>query len=210
MMKRLHLASLLTLGILAAACGGSTPPPEPPPSAPETPSEPAAPATPAPTDQAAPAGGDAAKPAEPAAAAPTPAPKPAKEKIIGQWQFEFVGEPRTAAEAEAKKKAGKDEKKYEQILKDIETAAKSEWIEFTADGYYVSHVADKDGKDKVIFKVKYEVAKEEGNTLTMKPVGKDEISKKEIKAEVPVTFKDDNTIDMKDPSKKMTLTFKRK
>jgi len=207
-MRRFSLVSLLTLGLLAAACG-SPPPPEPPPSAPATPpAEPAAPATPPPTDQAAP-GADAAKPAEPAAE-PAPAPKPAKEKIVGQWQFDFSGEPRGAMEADLKKKAGKDDKKFEQLMKEAEEAAKGEWIEFTPDGNYVSHITEKGGKDKVVAKIKYEVVKEEGSTLTMKGVGKDEISKKEMKDEVAIFFKDDNTIEMKDPKSKRTLVFKRK
>jgi hypothetical protein len=42
----------------------------------------------------------------------------------------------------------------------------------------------------------------------MKPTGKDEISKKELNVEIPVTLKGD-TIEMRDP-KKGVLIFKRK
>jgi hypothetical protein len=44
----------------------------------------------------------------------------------------------------------------------------------------------------------------------MKAAGKEEISKKELKDEVSVSFKDDDTISMFDAKKKMNLTFKRK
>ncbi|MDI3291263.1 hypothetical protein QHF83_48590, partial [Polyangium sp. 15x6] len=166
----------------------TTPPPE------------TAAAAPAPT-QAAPA----------PAPEPAPAPKPGKERIVGQWQFDFSGEPRAAAEADAKKKAGKDEKKYAALLKEIEDAAAGEWIEFTADSMYVSHVTEK-GKDKVILKVKYEVVKDENGAVVMKPAGKDEISKKEMpkELEITITLKDDKTLELVDPKKKMTLVFKRK
>ena len=93
-------------------------------------------------------------------------------------------------------------------MKKVEEAAAGEWIEF-ADSFYVSHVTEK-GKDKVVLKVKYDVVKDENTSLTMKPNGKDEISKKELKDEVTVTFKDDDTISMVDPGKKITLVFKRK
>ncbi|HVK65477.1 MAG TPA: hypothetical protein VM694_13430, partial [Polyangium sp.] len=121
------------------------------------------------------------------------------------------GEPRAAAEADAKKKAGKDEKKYAALIKEVEEAAAGEWIEFTVDSMYVSHITEK-GKDKVILKVKYEVAKDENEAIVMKPAGKDEVSKKEMPKdlEIAVTFKDDKTIELKDPKKQMTLVFKRK
>jgi hypothetical protein len=157
----------------------------------------------------------AAPTVEPAAAAPPapapvveapPPPKPAKERIVGKWQFDFSGEARTKAEEEAHKKAGKadkDNKKFDAAMKKLEAEAATEWIEFTADNTYASYVGD-----KPVMKVKYEIAKEEGDTLTMKPTGKDEISKKELNVEIPVTLKGD-TIEMRDP-KKGVLIFKRK
>jgi len=215
--NRRMLVALVSLVMLGAACGGGeTPPADTPPqptdnatTSPAPTPEPAAtpPATEAPAAQAAP-------PAAAQAQAAPAAPKPGKERIVGKWQFDFSGEPRTAAEAEAKKKAGKDEKKLAELMKEIETAAAGEWIEFTAppDAQYISHITEKGGKDKIILKVKYEVTKDENGTLVMKPAGKEEISKKEMPKdlEIPVTFKDDNTIEMKDPKKKMTLIFKRK
>jgi len=139
-----------------------------------------------------------------------PPPKPAKEKIVGKWQFSFEGEAKAKAEEEGKKKFAKekDTKKLDAFMKAYEEEAAGEWIEFV-DGTYVSHVTDK-GKDKIVLKIKYEVTKDDNTSLTTKPVGKDEISKKEIKEEITVTFKDDNTITMMDPKKKITLTFKRK
>jgi hypothetical protein len=209
--RHLSLALVSTIALLGVACGGGeTPQPEmvtPPPAdtAAKTDTAPPAPTPAAPeTTQATPP-----KAAE--AAPPAPAPKPGKELIVGMWQFDFSGEPRAAAEAEAKKKAGKDEKKLAALMKETEEAAAGEWIEFTADAMYISHITEK-GKDKVILKVKYEITKDEKGTIVMKPAGKDEISKKEMPkdVEIPVTFKDDKTIEMKDPKKKMTLIFKRK
>ncbi|WP_170229420.1 hypothetical protein [Polyangium fumosum] len=208
--RQLALVLVSTMALLGVACGGGeipqadTPPPPPPAETTPPPAEttpPPAPTAAAPAPEAAPA----------PAPEPAPAPKPGKERIVGQWQFDLSGEPRAAAEAEAKKKAGKDEKKYAALIKETEDAAAGEWIEFTADSMYVSHITEK-GKDKVILKVKYEVAKDENGAIVMKPSGKDEISKKEMPKdlEIAVTFKDDKTIELKDPKKKMTLVFKRK
>jgi hypothetical protein len=90
-------------------------------------------------------------------------------------------------------------------MKEIEEAAAKEWVELTADTY-TSWVGD-----KIERQMQYVVVKEEGNTLTAKPT-KDLVAKKDIKVDmtVPLTLKDDNTIEMFDPSKKINLTFKRK
>jgi hypothetical protein len=210
--NRRMLVALVSLVMLGAACGGGeTPPADSPPQPTDTAKTPSAPSTP--ESAATPPPADTAAQAQAAAPAAPAAPKPGKERIVGQWQFDFSGEPRAAAEAEAKKKAGKDEKKLADLMKEIEATAAGEWIEFTAapEAQYISHITEK-GKDKVILKVKYEVTKDENGTIVMKPAGKDEISKKEMPKdlEIPVTFKDDNTIEMKDPKKKMTLVFKRK
>jgi len=211
--RHLSLALVSTMALLGVACGGGeTPQPEmaqqPPPA--DTAPAKTETAPPAPTP-AAPETTQAKPPATAEATPPAPAPKPGKEKIVGKWQFDFSGEPRAAAEAEAKKKAGKDEKKLAALMKETEEAAAGEWIEFTPDAMYVSHITEK-GKDKVILKVKYEIAKDENGTIVMKPAGKDEISKKDMPKdmEITVVFKDDNTIEMKDPKKKMVLIFKRK
>lgn len=190
---------------LVAACGGSDVQPETPPPAdpPPAPVEPAAPA-----------------PAEPAAAAPAPAepapkkeeapaPKPLKERLVGVWVLDFSGEVKTAAEADAQKKAGKDEKKLAELMKKAEESTAKQKVENTADT-----IALWEG-DKVTSKAKYEIVKEEGNTITVKRVGKDEISKKDAPAaEVAITFKDDNTIELrdlkeKDAKKAKLLVFKK-
>lgn len=207
-MRRLPFVMLLSVSALAVACG-DPPPVETPP---QPTGEPAATAAPTAAETAAPTATAAmtAAPTATAAVEAPPPPKPAKEKIAGKWQFSFEGEPKAKAEEAAKKKFPKDadQAKRDAEVKKVEEAAAGEWIEF-ADGYYISHVTEK-GKDKVVLKVKYDVVKDENTALTMKPNGKDEISKKELKDEVTVTFKDDDTISMVDPGKKITLVFKRK
>jgi len=207
-MRRLPFVMLLSVSALAVACG-DPPPVETPP---QPTGEPAATAAPTAAETAAPTATAAATAAPTATAAveAPPPPKPAKEKIVGKWQFSFEGEPKAKAEEAAKKKFPKDadQAKRDAEVKKVEEAAAGEWIEFV-DGFYVSHVTEK-GKDKIVLKVKYDVVKDENTALTMKPNGKDEISKKELKDEVTVTFKDDDTISMVDPGKKITLVFKRK
>jgi len=188
-------------------CGGSemeaeNPPPTPPPPAP----------TQATTEPA-------AKPAESVATAqqpvkqeePPPAPKPLKERLSGTWQLDFSGEYRTAAEEDAKKKAGKDEKKLADLMKKSEeTAAKDKW-EASGDSFAVWT------GDKTTSKAKYEIVKEDPatNTIVIKRVGKDEISKKDVAAgEISITFKDENTIEVrdwreKDQKKAKLLVFKK-
>jgi hypothetical protein len=198
-MKIQHVYLVLTCAFATVlpACGGDAPPPE-------TPAQPAGDAAGAPP----PAAGSGQAAATPPPAEPPKAPeKPAKEKIVGKWQFDLAGsDPGKKAEEDAKKKAGTDEKKLAALLKPLQDSAAKEWIEFSADTY-TSYVGD-----KAIFQMKYEVAKEEGNTVYQKPVGKDLISKKDVpqpKDPIAVTVVDDSTIQMKDP-KKGLLQFKRK
>lgn len=207
-MRRLPFLMLLSASALAAAC--SDPPPVENP--PQPTSEPAPSAAPTAADTAAPTAApvETAAPTATAAAEAPPPPKPAKDKIVGKWQFSFEGEPKAKAEEEAKKKfpKDKDQTKRDDHLKKIADEAAGEWIEF-ADGYYVSHVTEK-GKDKIIARMKYDVVKDENTSITMKANGKDEISKKEMKDEVAISFTDDDTISMVDPGKKITLIFRRK
>lgn len=200
----LPLVLVFAVPAWAVACA-ETPPPEVAPQPAAT-----ADATAAPTADPAPTAAPTAAPAADPPAAQAPPPKPGKERIVGKWQFSFEGEPKANAEAEAKKKfpKDKDQAKRDAHLKKIADEAAGEWIEFEG-GYYISHTTPK-GKDKVVAKIKYEVAKDDANALTMKPTGKDEVSKKELKDEVSITFTDDNTIHMVDPRKKITLVFKRK
>lgn len=199
--RYLPLVVLLAAPAWLAACS-ETPPAEPPPQPPPAPVQSAEPAAAAPAVTAAP---------EVAPTPPPAPPKPGKEKIVGKWQFSFEGDPKAKADEDAKKKfpKDKDQAKRDAFIAKIADQAGGEWIEFV-DGSYVSHVTDK-GKDKIILKIKYEITKDDNTKISMKPTGKDEISKKELKIdEIAVSFTDDNTIAMVDPKKKMTLVFKRK
>lgn len=193
-------AVLFAAAAVLAACA-EAPPPEP--VAPVSPPPPAPPEPPPPAAEPAPA--PAAEAPPPKEEPPPPPEKPLREKIVGKWGFDLMAsDPGKKAEEDAKKKAGKDEKKLAELMKKVQEAADKEWIEFTADSVYVSYVGD-----KAVYKAKYEVVKEEGNQLHVKQVGKDEIGKKEMKEEIVVTLVDDSTLQMKDP-KKGSLTFKRK
>lgn len=186
--------------VVLAACG-EPPPPEAPPAVPPPPDpQPVKTAEPAPS---AVASAPAAAPAP--APEPPPPPKPLKEQVVGKWQFDLTGEARAFHEAEARKKAGKDEAKFQKLMKEIEAASAKEWIELTADTY-TSWVGE-----KIEAQMKYEVVKEENGVLTVKPV-KDLVAKKDIKGDmtVPVSIKEDGTLSMFDPKKKINLIFKRK
>jgi hypothetical protein len=205
-MRRLPFVMLLTVSAWSAACSDPPPvdtPPQPTGSASVDAAPSAVPAV------SATAAATTAATTAPVVETPIVAPKPAKEKLVGKWQFSFEGEPKAEEEGKKKFAKEKDTKKLDAYMKGIEDEAAGEWIEF-ADGTYISHVTEKT-KDKVILKVKYDVTKDDNTSLTMKPNGKDEISKKELKdLEITVKFVDDNTISMVDPKKKMTLVFKRK
>lgn len=210
-MRRLPFVLALTVSGWAVACS-DTPQADNPPQPTGTATASAAPTvmeTAAPTATAA---VTAAPTATAEAVTPPPVVKTGKEKIVGKWQFSFEGEPKAKAEEEGKKKFAKekDTKKFDAYMKGIEEAAAGEWVEFTADTY-TSHVTEK-GKDKVVFEGKFEIVKDDNTTLVAKP-GKDK--PKVGKAppagtEITTTFKDDNTIEMMDPGKKMKLVFKRK
>jgi hypothetical protein len=199
--RYLALVALLTIPAWAA-CGeepAAQPPPQPSAAPSAEPAPVAATAEPAPPP-----------PPEPAPPPPPP-PKPGKEKIVGKWQFSFEGDPKAKADEAAKKKfpKDKDQAKRDAFVQKIADDAAGEWIEFV-DGAYVSHTTPK-GKDKVVLRVKYEIGSDDNTKISMKPVGKDEISKKVPKDVVwAISFTDDNTIALVDPKKGMTLIFKRK
>lgn len=216
-MRRLPFVLALTVSGWAVACS-DTPqadnPPQPTGSATAS-AAPTAMETAAPTATAAVTAAPTAT-ATAEAATPPPVVKTGKEKIVGKWTFSFEGEPKAKAEEEAKKKFAKekDAKKQEAAIakhmKEVEDAAAGEWIEFTADTY-ISHVTEK-GKDKVVYEGKFEIVKDDNTNFVTKP-GKDK--PKVGKAppagtEITTTFKDDNTIEMMDPVKKIKLVFKRK
>jgi predicted lipid-binding transport protein (Tim44 family) len=203
--RRLSYGLLLALSTALVAGCGETPPAEAPPQPSATPAE--TPATPPASLTPAPAPAPAA--AEPAPA-PAPAAKPAKEKWVGKFAQDFQGEVKDAFEADATKKYAKekDTKKHDEAAKKvIETLAQTT-IENTADTHTFSV------KGKAVHTIKFEVAKDESTTLTLK-LGQDSTAKKDLKgAEITVTFIDDNTFSLKDPfakdpTKAQTLVFKR-
>lgn len=201
--RTLSYGLLLSIAALMAACGGDPQPadgpPQPSTTATDTPPPPSATAdaTPPPTATA--------------TAAPEPPPppaKPAKEKFAGKFQQQFAGEVKDAADAAAKKAAGKadkDGKKYNAAMEKAQKAVEGNIIENTADTLKWSVGG------KAAHEIKFEAdAKGDPNALTIK-LGKD--GKKDLKGqEVSITFKDDNTFEMKDPFSKKdakTLVFKR-
>jgi hypothetical protein len=211
-MRRLPFVMLFAASAWAVACSDTPPAENPPQGAPTTTAEATPPVDTGAAPTAAPSAAMTAAPAASSAAVEAPPPaKPGKDKIVGKWQFSFEGEPKAKAEEEAKKKFPKDadQAKRDAEVKKIEEVAAGEWIEFTADTY-TSHVTEK-GKDKVVLEVKYEVVKDDNTTLTTKP-GKDKpkVGKVDPKMEITTKFRDDNTIEMKDPVKGITLVFKRK
>jgi hypothetical protein len=205
--RRLSYGLLLTLATtLVAACGGETPPAEQPPQPSGAPSGEAA-TGPAPagsgTPEASASGSAAVEPV------PVPPAKAGKDKWVGKFVQDFSGEVKDAFEADAKKKFAKekDTKKYDEAAKKAAEAVAVNVIENTADTHTFT------SKGKVVHKVKFEVGKDEPTALTIK-LGKDEATKKDLKgAEVAITFTDDNTFTMKDPTAKdpkkaQTLVFK--
>lgn len=202
--RRLSYGLLLALSTaLMAGCGDPVTaevPPQPsasPTDAPAVPS--AAVEAPAPTTTAA------------VEAPPPPAPvKTAKEKFLGKFAQDFQGEVKDAFEASAKTKFAKekDSKKHDAAMKTLVDSLAQTTIENTADTHTFSV------KGKPVHTIKFEVAKDEPNALTIK-LNKDETAKKDLKgAELTITFTDDNTFSVKDPfakdpKKAQVLFFKR-
>jgi hypothetical protein len=202
--RRLSYGLLVTFAAAAfvAGCGDSTPPAEtaPQPSASAESAPPAATtadATPAP----------APAPAEP----PPPPAKPSKDKFTGKFVQDFSGDVASAADVDAKKKAGKTDKegkKYNAALDKAKAAAADNTVETTTDTFTWSV------KGKPAHTVKFEVVKgDDPASLTVRFL-KD--GKKDLKppVEVAVSFADDNTFSFKDPFAKkkdsaLTLVFKR-
>jgi hypothetical protein len=204
--RRLSYGLLLALSTaLMAGCGDPvTPevPPQPSASPTDAPSAPPAATTeaPAPTTSA------TAEVAPP----PPPAAKAAKEKFMGKFAQDFQGEVKDAFEATAKTKYAKekDTKKHDAAMKALVDSLAQTTIENTADTHTFSV------KGKPVHSIKFEVAKDDSGTLTIK-LGKDATTKKDLKgAEITITFTDDNTFSVKDPfakdpKKAQTLFFKR-
>jgi hypothetical protein len=202
--RRLSFGLLVTLAASAfvAGCGDSTPPAETPP-------QPSAAATaePAPSTTAVAAVTPPPPPPEP----PPPPPKPAKEKFIGKFTQDFSGDVAAAADVDAKKKAGKNDKgdkKYNAALDKAKAMVALSTVETAVDGLTWSV------NGKPVHAVKFEIVKgDEPGSVTVKFV---QDNKKAIKkpVEVVINFTDDNTFSFKDPFSKKpdsapTLVFKR-
>jgi hypothetical protein len=204
--RRLSYGLLLALSTaLMAGCGDPVTPevaPQPSATAPEAPS--AVPSAtveaPAPTTSATPE----------VTAPPAAVTKANKEKFVGKFAQDFQGEVKDAFEATAKTKYAKekDSKKHDAAMKALVDSLATVTIENTADTHTFSV------KGKPAHAIKFEIAKDESNTLTIK-LGKDATTKKDLKgAEITITFTDDNTFSVKDPfakdpKKAQTLFFKR-
>jgi hypothetical protein len=190
---------LLTIPALVVACGSPAPVESPP-----------APAA-APAGTTAPAAVSATPTAAPAATAAAEAPreKPVKEKIIGKWELLLKGDVLKKAFKEAAAKSPRSNEKHwwDEQRGRIAAEVAREWVEL-ADGWFISHFTDK-GSDKVVLKVKYEVVKEDGASVTIKPAGKPEVGQMDEKAEITITLTEDDTIEMPDPTRG-TLIFGRK
>ena len=203
--RRLSFGLLVTLAAaaLAVGCGDSTP-------AAETPPQPSAAATAEPAP-AATAAAEAPAPAPTQAPEPTPPPaKPSKDKWVGSFVQDFSGDVMNAADAAAKKSAGKkdpDNKKYNAAMDKAKAAVNDNTIENTADGSVWS------SKGKATHTMGVKIVKgDDPNSLALQFV-KD--GKKDLKkpVEISITFKDDNTFEVSDPWAKKdgkTLVFKRK
>lgn len=188
----------LSACLLTACGGGETPEAKAPSSPPEntTPPPPPAGGTSSQSGAGAAAQPSEAAPAEPVKEALAPTPKPLRDRFLGRWQGSLTGDRRTAAEEAARKKAGKDEKKYADLMKQAEADAAKIVREFSGD------VEAAYEGNKLVYRITYSVVKEEGNTMIVKKSGKDEVSKKDIQGEYTIVFKDDNTIEVRDPDVK--------
>jgi hypothetical protein len=203
--RRLSRSLLLTLAAaLAAACGGGAEEARSPSSSAEAKAGPTTGAT-----ETMPASAASEKESErPKETVAAQRAKPLKERWLGTWTMGLTGEARKAAEEAARKKAGKDEAMYAALMKQAEEDAAKVTREYTGD----LEAAYENGK--LVYKIRYSVVKEEGDTLTMRRTGTDEVSKKEAQGEYQILFKNDDTIeirdpDVKDPKKATVLILKR-
>jgi len=195
--------------MLGAACGGDEKPAENAPQPSAMPSDTAPPAATTTEAMAPPPSASTTADQTP----PPPPAKPAKEKIVGKFVQDFSGEVRDAADAAAKKSAGKadkDGKKYNAAMDKAKAGVADNTIEVSGDEF--KHLA----KGKADHDMKYEVANSTDTALSIK-WGKD-AKGKDVKgmtgSTCDITFTDDNTFSMKDcfakdPKKAQTLVYKR-
>ncbi len=150
---------------------------------------------------------------------PPPKKKTAKEVVTAEgavFMFSLADSPdaKKLADEACAKTAKKDEKKLDACKKEAEVAAAGEGIRFEKDAkgdwWWVSFGKEKD-KEVVYNKVKFKIALEADDKLTLTPEGKDEGKKpmKTLPKEVVVDVTDESTVAMSDP-KKGKLIFKKK
>jgi hypothetical protein len=150
---------------------------------------------------------------------PPPKKKTAKEVVTAEgatFMFSFAdsADAKKLADENCGKTAKKDDKKLDACKKEAETAAAGEGIRFEKDAkgdwWWISFGKEKD-KEVVYNKVKFKIASEADDKLTLTPEGKDEGKKpmKTLPKEVVVDVPDENTVAMSDP-KKGKLIFKKK
>jgi type IV secretory pathway VirB10-like protein len=199
--RRLSYGLILTLSTAVVAVGcGETPPPEAPPQPTAEPAPP--PPPPSATAEAAPPAPTASATAE--APPPPPPEKKASEKVVGKWAQALEGDLKDAATKKFEKAKDKDKKLAAEADK-----LKEHTLEFTADTFTEST------KGKPVHSFKYKIGKNDAGSMTFTADGKDLTTKKDApKGEMTVTFSDDNTFSMKDPTAKdqakaATLVYKR-
>jgi len=197
--------SLLTF----AACGGG----EPEPKAPETTVAKTEPTTTAAPTTSATVPAPETKKEEP----PPPPPKKKPSEIITggtTFMFSLADSPDAKKAADEKCAKIKDEKKKEACGKDVETAAAGEGIRFEKDDkgdwWWVSFGKEKD-KEVIYSKVKFKIASETADKITLTPEGKDTGKKpmKTLPKEMVLDVPDESTVAMSDPGKGK-LVFKKK
>jgi hypothetical protein len=201
--RRLSYGLLVTLAAaMMAACGGDADQPAVPAQPSATPADTGAPvATAEPTPPPQPT-------AEPAP--PPPPPKPATTKWAGNYVEDFSGDVKDAADTAAKKAAGKndkDNKKYNAAMDKAAAAVATNTLVAASDTLTWSV------KGKAAHTYKITAKGDDPATFTM-TISAD--GKKALKTplDVQITFTDDNTFNMKDPSAKdqtkaQNLVFKR-
>ena len=155
---------------------------------------------------------------KPEAKVEAPKKKTAKE-IVTAAGAEFMFSLADSADAkklvdeDCGKKAKKDDKKLEACKKDADLAASVEGIRFEQvkdEWWWISFGREKD-KEVIFNKVKFKIANESNDKLTLTPEGKDEGKRamKTLPKEMVIEVPDESTVAMSDP-KKGRLVFKKK
>ena len=203
---------VLSLSLVAAACGGSsTPPAETPASASEKSAAAPKPAEPSKAEQEHAAEAKAiadAKAADPAAAQRSGRePREILELKDNVFFFSFEeSDAKTAAEATCNKQGGNDPKKVAACMSKARAEFDGDGLRFTQDkaGDWWYSVVKRKGKQlNNVHKVRYQYGDQSGSTVTIRPEGKDEGTGRwakppsEVKIEVPNEYR----IVVQDPNK---------